>query len=221
MEIVKFMKNTEYFKYFNEESLFKIFKISHLEFHKKNSIIFTDNEKGQFIYMVKSGKVKMVKNSPTGKEFIIKVMGKGEIFAESLLFNTTNYPATAKSVEDAHLIAIPREDLEKLIMQDVQVASEFVHMMSQRLRFLSKKLENLTMGKSMRKVIFLLLDLSKNENIVKFESKRQDLASMIDISRENFERTLTTLVKLNLIEIRRNEVKIKDKVKLEELMYKE
>ena len=226
MDILKILKSTEYLETFSEDSLEKISRISKIEFYKKNSVIFTEIENGEFIYIVKSGKVKILKISPSGKDFIIKIMKEGDVFAESLLFENGNYPATAETIEDTFLISIKKRELEKLIRLDNDVAVNFVKVMSRRLTFLSKKMENLTVGNSVSKVILLILNLSNSKGIKADEKftliqnvRRQDLANMINISRENFERILSYLAKLNLIGVERNRIIVRDVEGLKRLMY--
>ena len=226
MDILKILKSTEYLETFSEDSLEKISRISKIEFYKKNSVIFTEIENGEFIYIVKSGKVKILKISPSGKDFIIKIMKEGDVFAESLLFENGNYPATAETIEDTFLISIQKCELEKLIRLDNDVAVNFVKVMSRRLTFLSKKMENLTVGNSVSKVILLILNLSNSKGIKAGEKftliqnvRRQDLANMINISRENFERILSYLAKLNLIGVERNRIIVRDVEGLKRLMY--
>ncbi len=226
MDILKFLKDVGYLENFSKDSLDKISKVSKIEFYKRNSIIFTEIEKGNFIYIVKKGRVKILKISPSGKEFIIKIMKEGDVFAESLLFGSGNYPTTAETVEDTFLISIQKNELERLIGADCGVAVDFVRVMSHRLAFLSKKMENLTLDNSVGKVIFLILDLSNSRNTKMVEEstiildvRREDLANMINISRENFERILSHLAKLNLIGVKKNRIVIKDTEGLKKLMY--
>lgn len=226
MDILNFLKTVGYLKSFSEDSLDKISKISRVEFYEKKSIIFTEVEKGKHIYMVKKGRVKILKLSPSGREFIIKMMKEGDVFAESLLFKNGNYPATAETMEDTFLIVIPKSKLEELIITDNVVAVDFVKTMARRLAFLSKKMENLTMDNSVGKVIFLILDLlrkdcdgtSKKQRVV-LDVKRKDLANMINISRENFERILSYLSKLKLIGVEKSEIFVKDVEGLKKMMY--
>jgi len=226
MDILKFLKSTGYLKSFSKDSLDKISRISRIEFYKKNSVIFTEIEKGTFIYIVKKGRVKILKISPSGREFIIKIMEEGDVFAESLLFEKRNYPATAETIEDTFLISIQKDKLEELIKLNNDVAVDFVKAMSRRLAFLSKKMENLTLGNSVGKVIFLILDLSNSSGVktdekftIILDVRRQDLANMINISRENFERILSYLAKLSLISVEKNKIVVKDAEGLKRLMY--
>ena len=171
--------------------------------------------------------VKLLKMSPCGREFIIKIMKDGDIFAESLLFENGNYPATAETMEDTFLIVIPKSKLEELIMFDNDVAIDFMKTMGHQLKFLYKKMENLTMDNSVGKVIFLILNLSKTwdgtskKQRVILDVKKKDLANMINISRENFERILSYLSKLKLISIEKSKIFVRDIEGLKKMMYQD
>lgn len=226
MDILKFLKSVGYLRDLSEKSLYEVSKMSKIEFYKKSSIIFTEVEKGNSIYIVKKGRVKILKMSPSGREFIIKIMGEGDVFAESLLFERGNYPATAETIEDTFVISIQKQKLEELIKLDNGIAVDFVRAMSHRLVFLSKKMENLTLGSSMGKVIFLILDLSNSKGVRAEEKstiilnvRRQELANMINVSRENFERILSHLAKLGFVDVEKNKITVKDAEGLKKLMY--
>ncbi len=214
-------------KSFIKNSFDKISKVSRVEFYEKKAIIFTEVEKGRYIYIVKKGMVKLLKMSPCGREFIIKIMKDGDIFAESLLFENGNYPATAETMEDTFLIVIPKSKLEELIMFDNDVAIDFMKTMGHQLKFLYKKMENLTMDNSVGKVIFLILNLSKTwdgtskKQRVILDVKKKDLANMINISRENFERILSYLSKLKLISIEKSKIFVRDIEGLKKMMYQD
>ncbi len=222
----KFIKEPECSYAFSKSVIDKVAKVAKIEFYKKNTLIFTEVERGEAVYIVKNGKVKISKTSPSGKEFIIKIMEAGDVFAESLVFQDVNYPAVAETLEDTYLLAVKKEKLEKVLKSDSEVAASFIQMMARRLTFLSKKMENLTFGNSVGKVIFLLLDLSKTKGVnqgdkyvLPLDLRRQDLANMINISREHFERVLAYLSKLDLIEVERDRISVKDMKSLKKLMY--
>ncbi len=220
MSVVDFLRNVEYLREFHDESLKRISEISKIDFYDKNSIIFTEDEKGRFIYVVRTGRIKIFKTSPSGKEFIIKLMESGDVFAESLLFEDTNYPAHAQCMQASSVIAIDKFKLESLIETNCILAKDFIKIMSRRLNFLSKKMENLTLDNSVGKVAFLILELSSSKTQVVKDIQRKDLAKMINISRENFERILTYLSKKGVIQLDKGKIRILNREGLKFLMYK-
>jgi len=69
-----------------EEELTKIKSIASLKKVGKKEIIFSDGEEAKGFYAILSGKVKIYKISPEGKEQILHVVSVPDAFAEAALF---------------------------------------------------------------------------------------------------------------------------------------
>ena len=75
-----------------------------------NEFIFWDGDTPDWFYMVAEGKVKVLKHSSSGKEFIIAFFGPGEMFGEVAVFENKPYPASAQAVIETKVVGIKRED---------------------------------------------------------------------------------------------------------------
>ncbi|MDI3501734.1 MAG: family transcriptional regulator, cyclic receptor protein, partial [Thermoanaerobacter sp.] len=143
-----YLKKVPYFNELEDKSLEEIHKILIIKSFKKGSIIFMEGEKGEAIYFVRSGKVKISKTSSTGKEYIIKIMEKGDIFAESVLFVGGEYPATAEAIEDSEVIVLKNQDIENLILKNSEIALSIIKLMAKRLKNVAVIIENLALRDS-------------------------------------------------------------------------
>lgn len=81
----------------------------------KGEVVFHEGEPGIGLHFVQSGLVKIVKMNEEGREHIIHMLSKGDLFAEVLLFQKGVYPATAIGAEKSVVGVIANEDLEKEI----------------------------------------------------------------------------------------------------------
>ena len=63
----------------------------------RQATIFGEGKEAQGFYLLITGQIKLVKSSPEGKEYIIRLVGPGETFAEAAVFGEIPYPATAIS----------------------------------------------------------------------------------------------------------------------------
>lgn len=86
-----------------EEDIKKIRTIGTIRNVVKKEIIFSDGEKAKGFYIILSGKVKLYKISPEGKEQILHIVSAPDAFAEAALFLEGSYPAFAEALEDSHL----------------------------------------------------------------------------------------------------------------------
>ncbi|HHY79824.1 Crp/Fnr family transcriptional regulator [Thermoanaerobacter thermohydrosulfuricus] len=220
-----YLKKVPYFNELEDKSLEEIHKISTINFFKKGSIIFMEGEKGEAIYFVKSGKVKISKTSSIGKEYIIKIMEKGDVFAESILFVGGEYPATAEAIEDSEVIMLKNKDIENLILKNTEIALSIIKLMAKRLKNVSYIIENLALRDSIGRTASVLLTFAKERGVnvkegilLNLNLNRQDLANIIGISRETVTRVLSQMDKEGIIKLNRNKVIIKDIERLREML---
>ena len=61
----------------------------------KDAVIFWENREAQGFYILLQGHVKLVKSSPDGKEFILRLVAPGETFGEAAVLAEVDYPVTA------------------------------------------------------------------------------------------------------------------------------
>jgi CRP/FNR family transcriptional regulator len=66
--------------------------------YKKGENIFTENEQATGLYAVGSGRVKIYKLSPDGREQILHIFGPGEVFGEVPVFSGKRFPASADAM---------------------------------------------------------------------------------------------------------------------------
>ena len=74
----------------------------------RQATIFGEGQETQGFYLLITGQIKLVKSSPEGKEYIIRLVGPGETFAEAAVFAEISYPATAIALEDCQTLFFPK-----------------------------------------------------------------------------------------------------------------
>ena len=74
---------------------------------RRGQAIFLEGEEGTGFYVVNTGKIKIFKLSPDGKEQILHIFGPGEPFAEVPVFAGQRFPANAEALEESRLFFSP------------------------------------------------------------------------------------------------------------------
>ncbi|MGB9808934.1 MAG: Crp/Fnr family transcriptional regulator, partial [Caldanaerobacter sp.] len=204
-----------------DEKLEKLHNIATLKPVKKGCIIFTEGQKGEAIYFVKTGKIKISKISSVGKEYTIKIMEEGDVFGESTLFIGGEYPATAEAIEDSEILELKNKDIEDLILKDTQIALSIIKILAKRLKYIAVVIENLALRDSVGRTASILLTFARERGIftkegilVEIDLKRQELANLAGTSRENITRILSQMDRDGIIKLGKDKILIKD---LEEL----
>jgi CRP/FNR family transcriptional regulator len=215
------LRRVPIFSQLKDEDLEKIMSITIEKKYNKGSIIFMEGDKGEAFYFIKSGKIKIYRSSKDGKELILNIYGKNNVFAEVTIFNDVSYPATAEVIEDAVVGMILNSDLEKLIKVNSELGLNLIKVLNKRLYNAQLKLKQIalndTYSRTAQAIIRLAEEHGKNKSEgveLKLELSRQELANMIGTARETVSRILSQFKKEGAIEISRKRIVIKDIKKL-------
>jgi CRP-like cAMP-binding protein len=110
-------------------------------------VIFREGEKGEMMYVIQSGKVKITREGPSG-EITLGVLGGGEIFGEMALFDRLPRSATAVAAGEARILSVDRKKLFPTISRDPTLLFKILETMSQRIRRLDDEVEKLRKSQS-------------------------------------------------------------------------
>ena len=112
---IELIRRCPLFAGLKEEDLKKIRATASLKKVGKREVLFSDGEEAKGFYVILSGKVKLYKISPEGKEQILHVVSAPDAFAEAALFLEGSYPAFAEALIDSQLLFFPKRDFIQLI----------------------------------------------------------------------------------------------------------
>jgi len=104
--------------------------------------IFREGDMDNAIYIVQTGKVRLVTTLPSGKELEIATIGPGEAFGIAALCDDRIMPryATATADGEANILMIDRAKLIKAIYDDGTLIFSIFKAMSRRARTLTQRL---------------------------------------------------------------------------------
>lgn len=102
-------------------------------------VIFKEGDKGEGMYVIQAGKVKITRQTPSG-EVILNTLSGGDIFGEMALFDRLPRSATATAVGEARILSVDKTKLFTLISRDATTAFKIIETMSSRIRRLDDEL---------------------------------------------------------------------------------
>lgn len=175
-------------------------------------VLFLEGERSQGIHFMKTGRVKVFKTSPEGKEQVLRIMGPGDSFNDVSVFDEGPNLASAQAMEPSVLGLLPTGDVVELIQRYPALALGTIRVFASRLRHLTTLVEDL----SFRHVISRLAKalLMQVEEAGKGRSLRltqQGLASMVGTAREVVVRSLRSMESQGILRRERHRAVILDK----------
>ncbi len=178
-----------------------------------DEFVFWDGDTPEWFYIVAEGKVKVLKYSSLGKEFIIAFFGPGEMFGEVAVFENEPYPASAQAVTETKVVGVRKEDFLSFLTNRPQVALRIISVLGGRLRDAHGRLRDLAGERvEQRLVSVLLMLLAKLGPTLPFT--RQEIADMVGTTTETTIRVMSTLRDRGIIRSVRGKVVILDEQKL-------
>ncbi|GAB2692940.1 Crp/Fnr family transcriptional regulator [Thalassiella azotivora] len=163
----------------------------------RGDVLFHEGEPGDRLYVITSGKIKLGRTAPDGRENLVAVLGPGEMFGELSLFDPGPRTMTATAVSDVRLVGLGNADLQTWLTGRPEVAKHLLQALTQRLRRTNENLADLVFSDVPGRVAKALLDLSRRFGrqtdqgvLVAHELTQEELAQLVGASRETVNKAL-------------------------------
>jgi len=207
------LRNSSIFSGLNDDELGELADLAIERSFVSNEFIFWDGDAPERFYIVAEGKVKVLKHSSLGKEFVIAFFGPGEMFGEIAIFENKPYPASAQAVVETKVVGIKREDFLSFLANHPQVALKIINVLSGRLRDAQGRLRDLAGERVEQRLASVLLMLSSKLGPT-LPFTRQNIADMVGTTTETAIWVMSRLKDRGIIRSVRGKVIILDEEKL-------
>ena len=171
------------------------------------TVLFTAGETCRGLYVVESGRVRIYRVSPEGREQVLHLEGPGRPVAELPLFDGGAYPASAVTVEKSRLLFLPRSELEALYRSNPDVAHAIIRGLGKRLRHLVQLTQTLAFRDVAARLALLLAGYADREGeptpegvLVVLHRTQEEIALEIGTARESVSRAFKQLARRGLIQ---------------------
>jgi CRP-like cAMP-binding protein len=183
----------------------------------QGELLFNEGDQCTGLFLVASGRIRIFKLSPSGREQVLAVEVPGSSFAELPVFDGGNYPASASALEDAEVLFISRKDFQAFCREHPEVALKVIAVVGSRLRRLVGIIEDLSFTTVRHRLIALILRLTQDSGTASKEGIRveltkthQDLAAELGTVRELVSRNLSRLQAEGFLEVDGRRIIVKD-----------
>ena len=213
------LKAVPLFASFPEEQLRMLTTMVARRSAARGTTIMAGGDATDSLYIVLSGRLKVMMSDSDGKEVILTILGPGEFFGEMGLIDDEPRSASVVTIEPCELLSIAKRDFKKCIAESHEMAMHVMRGLVRRLREADRKIGSLALLDVYGRVARLLLDMAENVNGEKIVTKRlpkQDIAKMIGASREMVSRVMKDLQTGGYIEMRGSNIVLRDTIMLPE-----
>ena len=171
--------------------------------YKKGALFAVEGDECLHADIIISGKMTATMMSPSGRIITLNLHHSGNMLAPAFLFAADNhYPVTIEAVVDTRVLRLIRTDMEALIHSDSRIALNEIHILSNIVSFLTKKVSMLSMSVHEKVEMFFKEEQMRQQSRhLQLNLSRQALAEYFGIQKYSLQRCLKEMQEAGEIQI--------------------
>lgn len=182
--------------------------------------IVSDRQAGTAcVGLILCGRVEVYSVALDGRDILLNTLEQGECFGIANLVGTGELDTVLRCASDTRVLYIQKAALLDDLAQDTGLALRYAALCNEKLQFLIRRIELLTMQSCRGKIIAYLLAHQNAAGVVTDTGSREELARTLGISRAALFRELAALQNLDVLRTEGSTLTVLDSAMLEELLY--
>jgi CRP-like cAMP-binding protein len=221
-EVEAVLRITPVFRKLAPQDLHTIAQHAAVRRYDKGQVIFEQDTPSDAFYTIASGRVKIFKMLPTGKDMILEVFGKGDPLGAVAAYDGRPFPASAVALEDTVCVVIPRPVFFRLLEEHPSLVRGLMLGLTIRLVELTNRLAELSGSRIEPRFARLFLKLAgemgRHERggiFVPLALSRQELADMTGTTIETAIRIMSRWGKEDIVHTEKDGFVVLDRSTLE------
>jgi CRP/FNR family cyclic AMP-dependent transcriptional regulator len=178
-----------------------------IEFPRGHTV-FVEGEPGDRLYIIVSGKVKIGRRSPDGRENLLTIMGPSDMFGELSIFDPGPRTSSGTTITDVRAVSMDRDALKSWIADRPEIAAQLLRVLTRRLRRTNNNLADLIFTDVPGRVAKQLLELAKRFGTqegdllrVTHDLTQEEIAQLVGASRETVNKALADFARRGWIRL--------------------
>jgi len=165
--------------------------------HAKGKVLFLHEDEARSFFLVKSGWVKLFRETLDGSQSVVDILPAGQIFGETAIFQEDTYPYSAEIVEPAEILSFPLSALKTEIQDNNEFAFSMMSSMARYRRQQDREIEHRTIQNAPQRIGCFLLRLADQQQsgpvTIHLPYDKTLVASRLGMQPETFSRALSKL----------------------------
>jgi CRP/FNR family transcriptional regulator len=187
------------------------------ESYRAREYVFMEGDPALWFCLVRTGRVKIVRETRGGKAVVLDLLGPGEPFGGVAVIERRPYPASAQAIEPSVIVKVAADAIVSLTERDPTLLREIALMMGERLRAAHDSVRSLAVEPAETRLASALLRLAEREGAkmprgvaLPFHLTRQSLADMAGTTVETAIRVVSRWLKEGLVAEQKNRLVVTD-----------
>lgn len=191
------LENTAIFRTVAPQALETFLKNAHTKRYEKGKILFIHGDEAERFYYIKSGWVKLFRETLDGAQAVVDILPAGHMFGETSIFEDDVYPYSAEVAEPGEIVSLSLHDLKTEIEQNNKLALGMLSSMARYRRQQDKELEHRSLQNAPQRIGCFLLRLANQDATgavtIHLPYDKTLVSSRLGMQPETFSRALAKL----------------------------
>jgi CRP/FNR family cyclic AMP-dependent transcriptional regulator len=185
-----------------------------VEFPRGHSI-YTEGEAGDRLYIIVTGKVKLGRRSPDGREKLLAVLGPSDMFGTLSMFDPGPRTADATTITEVAAVSMDRDAMRSWIAERPEITEQLLRVLARRLRRTDDEIADLIFTDVPGRVAKQLLQLAQRFGVpesgamrVTHDLTQEEIAQLVGASRETVNKALSDFARRGWLKLQGKSVLI-------------
>lgn len=221
-EVEAVLKVTPVFRKLAPADLHTIAQAAAVRHYEKGQVIFEQETPSDAFYTIASGRVKIFRMLPTGKDLILEIFGTGDPLGAVAAYDGRPFPASAVALEDTTCVVIPRATFFRLLEEHPSLVRGLMLGLTIRLVELTNRLAEMSGTRIEPRFARLFLKLAgemgrpeRGGTFIPLTLSRQELADMTGTTIETGIRIMSRWGKQEIVRTEKDGFVVLDRQSLE------
>lgn len=161
-------------------------KAKQVKFLKGDTII-AEGEQTHSLYIVISGKVKVLTNYEVGKDVDLLILEPGAYFGEMALLTDEPRAATVTAIEKTTCAVISKPDFKSWLNAHPTIDINLIEILSKKTKYMNEKINQMALSSVYEKTVKVLKSLAQQQGnalVIHVKPTHHELSTMIGASSE-------------------------------------
>jgi CRP-like cAMP-binding protein len=167
---------------------------------KKGETLFMQSDPADELFLIKGGRVKLIKIFEDGSELTLDIRKDGDFLGENVFSEQGQYPVSAICLEDTMTCGFSRGQFEQLVLKHPHIGLQVIRNLSDRVTWLTSQVGSMAVTNIEERLYRVLCNVAQKHGstnsrgvVIQFPLTHEDLGFLTGAHRVSITRAMTAL----------------------------
>ncbi len=167
LDKIQFLRQVSLFRSLSDKALLDLSAITIEQLVPPKTIVFKEGDKGDALYIVKSGRVNILKRNNSGIDSVLVSLGKGAVIGDMAIIDEQPRSASVQTIQESAFLIITKDDFRSLLSEIPEISFQILKLTTERLRATNIHLKELEASTNqMEDVIRVITKIARKSNLL-------------------------------------------------------